>query len=215
MVRGYRHCFVVFPKYDSYSLKDLQTRQMMSQIYNSWITRVKEALKLPFSGFAEDVFLRTLDVTNDYYYVTGNADFTFITNNMRDYFSRDYVYVGERKLIPSSIIDENVKRIKPPDRRKCFDSEEYKTRRGNTVHQRVRQSCNDYLKTQNLILYFNAKGNSFCNSIKNDLQMGDGIIYIEVDLYSGRADITYSGININESELFTILGGLADGVKND
>lgn len=212
MLGVYRNCLIVFPKCSSYELKDIHVKMSMDEIYRRWLKRLSDINGLSLCGFAEDVLLRNAKVTKSLMYTTGDADFTFIQNNMVDYFGEDYIVSKEyNKTVDQELIASAVKKIKPPDRRKCFDALAYKTQRANTVHRRIREVCNGYLKNSPFTVYFNSKGNMFCNSMKEEQNIGSKSIYVEVDLNTGISQVYYCGINITEDELFTILGGLSDG----
>lgn len=212
---SYSRCFVVCPKESSYALKDMQTRDLMKEIFSKWISAIREVGCPCIYGFAEDVLFREWDTEHKSLYVTGDADFKLIVSNLVEYFGSDYAFVSDRETIQEAIVMSSIRKVKPPDRRKCFDADEYWTKRYNTIHQRIRFACNTFLESEPFVLYFNAKGGTFCNSVISGSELGDGKIRIDVDLYSGRTEIKYSGININESELFTILGGLFNGKRDN
>lgn len=216
MIGRYKKCLVVLPKPSCYVYKDNDTKRVISQNINKWVGYLKNLNEeLPIVAYAEDALQKLFSVTDNLVYVLGNADTTFVSNNMLEEFPDRYVdECSDDKKIDEKIIKESIDKIKVPDRRKCFDMLEWKTKRGNVVWQRIRYACNEHMKTQNFVLFFTSRGNNFCNSTITESVMGDGKIVVDVDVYTGKADIRYSGVPISESELLTILGGVKDGFKD-
>lgn len=210
----YKRCLVVLPKASCYSYKDVELQQAIKSNVNKWLQVISNLNEpIPIIAYAEDTLQDKLGVTKDVRYVLGESDVLFVRNNMADQFPESYDYgVSDDKRINAEIIKSAIDKVKAPDRRKCFDTLEWKTKRANTVLQRIRYACNEHMKKQMFVLFFTAKGNNFCNSTIGEVVVGDGRIIVDVDVYTGKAEIKYSGIPISESELLTILGGVQNGI---
>ena len=209
MIGKYKTCLIVFPKTSCYTYKDGDTKRLISENINKWLSHIKVLEgKCKYVSFAEDTLQRDISNNSSLVYVLGNGDINFISNNMTDEFSDDYVerFPTEDK-IDESIIRESINKVHAPNSRECFDITEWRTKRRNAVWQRIRYACNEYMKHQGFILYFKARGNNFCNSCIDGTLLGDCRLIIEVDVYTGKVNIKYSGVTISELELLTILGG--------
>lgn len=201
----YNTCLCIFPKPESYVNKDVSTKRNIRTNVNQAIGKIQE-LGLPITTFLEDALSTEFVNSKATLSVVGEADYNFISKNMIDYFGELYPY-RERKAIPSDIIEKAVKMVKVTDRRKCCDFDEYKVKRGISVHRRIRETCNMYLRNEPFVFYFKG-GVNFCNDRKDYTELGDSKITVQCDIYTGLMDITYSGVEITFDELKTILGGV-------
>ena len=92
MIGRYKKCLVVLPKPSCYVYKDNDTKRVINQNINKWVGYLKNLNEeLPIVAYAEDALQKLFSVTDNLVYVLGNADTTFVSNNMLEEFPDRYI----------------------------------------------------------------------------------------------------------------------------
>ena len=120
-----------------------------------------------------------------------------------------YSYVSDETL---SLWDKrfvrkvNLKRSVPiPVLRQFKDKDTWLQARSDYAVKLHRLRLTEYLRNQEAVLIFRAIRDNMCPSLKDDVRIGDGRLYIEVDLTNGVASTYYGGQWIQPEYVKTIL----------
>lgn len=202
---------VVFPKVQYYVRKDTDSIRIMRNTFSTVLRSLSDA-GVKFSVLAEDALMQVVFKDLDIWYdkvirVLSDRDVDFVKKYLMD----------NEELSPMISIVNAATFVdtKADDHIKTPLITEYVTRGGldawlvdrtEAVFKHKRYAIDHLLEKQMAVLSFRSNTNmDSCTSIIEKSYMGDGKLYIEVDIESGMQTIRYGGVAIGLDDAKMIL----------
>lgn len=193
----------ILPKEDAYTSLPVNEQHM-------FINTIKDMIK---SYVDEGILLYTLSEDELAYKLLKEFNPTWIStltvmdsitlmqySNIYD----EYKTLSKNKYRPF-LIANAVNKNKTPVREETETEEMFFSKVFKTIMNRIRSASYYYMEDFPMIIYFD-KNRQYVG--KYTPKVGDGKVYVYVDLKTGIKDYYFSGISLDENKFKTVIGGL-------